>query len=259
MKVKITVPESLGDIKLSQYQEFLETTKGSENTDWVNKQMVGIFCDAPEITVKSLTKRQYNKILLSLNKIISEEWDEVQHTPIITHNGKQYGFIPDFDEISLGEQGDIDSTISDWQKMDRVMAVLYRPVIAKRKDKYLIKPYMEEIGILEDRIKQAQLKGYKRKVIKLRLKLSDEKERWEREESSLDVTMDVVSGALVFFCNLLRDLSIFTLSYTKDLIQTPQVSQLLEKNGVGIKTSIQSLEATFLGFHESLSLNYMRR
>ena len=52
------------------------------------------------------------------------------------------GFVPKLDDITLGEYVDIESNISDWQKdAHKAMAVLYRPVNFKAKDKYGIAPY----------------------------------------------------------------------------------------------------------------------
>ena len=51
------------------------------------------------------------------------------------------GFIPKLDDISLGEYIDIETNISDWQKMHKAMAVLYRPVNFKLGNKYGIAPY----------------------------------------------------------------------------------------------------------------------
>ena len=218
MKIKVTIPTSLKDIKLSQYQKFLRTTKDSEDIAWINKQMVGIFCNLSDAQVKSIVKRDYDDILATITKVLKQDGT---FSPRITHKGKEYGFIPKLDDITVGEQADIDSMMGDWQKMDRVMSILYRPITAERKGKYLVEDYTGE--------------GH-----------------------SLDVSMDIANGALVFFYSLLNDLLICTQSYMMEAVQQPQVLQHLEKSGVGIKTSIQSLEEMFLNLRMSLNLNSMR-
>jgi len=51
------------------------------------------------------------------------------------------GFIPSLERISLGEYIDIENGITDWQTMHKAMAVLYRPVNFKSREKYTIAPY----------------------------------------------------------------------------------------------------------------------
>ncbi len=221
MKVKVTVPTTLKDIKLSQYQKFLKTTKDIEDVHWNNKQLVGIFCNLSDEQVRGMDKKGYNNILAILNKTLSElESKEVEHHTVIKHNGKEYGFIPNIENITVGEQADIDSMITDWSKMDKVMSIFYRPITGKRKGKYVIEDY--------------------------------------KEPQSLDVTMDIVRGALVFFFHLLTDLLSCTQSYIQEAVQHPKTLQTLEKNGIGIRTFRHSLEETFLGLRESLNLNYMK-
>ena len=58
-----------------------------------------------------------------------------------TMNNIQYGIVPDFDAISLGEYIDLDTYIGDWENMLIAMNVLYRPVKNKMGDKYINKDY----------------------------------------------------------------------------------------------------------------------
>lgn len=218
MKVKISVPTNLSDIKLSQYQKLLRTTKDSEDAYWINKQTVGILCGLTDDVVKQIHKRDFNDILKTVSKVIEQKGT---FKPIITYKGREYGFIPNLDEITVGEQADIDSQINDYQKMHKVMAIMYRPIKYKRGDKYTIEPYTGQ-------------------------------------EEPLDLTMDIVNGVLLFFYNLLNDLLSSTQNYIKKEVLQTQTSQLLEENGVGIKTFMHSLDTTFLNLKASLNLSSMK-
>jgi len=218
MKIKIKVPTGLADIKLSQYQKFLKTTEGSEDAEWINKQLVGIFCNVPDDIVKKIYKRDYNKLIKTISAMVQEEGE---FTPVIEHKGKEYGFIPDLDKITVGETADIDSMIGDWSKMHKVMAILYRPIVSVRKGKYLIEDYTGE-------------------------------------EEPLDLPMNVVQGALVFFYNLMNDLLSCTRSFIKAEAVKPKTLQILEQSGVGIKTFMQSVEATFSGLTMLQNYPYIR-
>ena len=106
--------------------------------DFLNMKLVEIFCNVSLIDVSKIPLNEYSKILEILNKAFSEKPNLVQRFKLLD---VEMGFIPKLDDITLGEYVDIESNISDWQKMHKAMAVLYRPVNFKAKDKYDIAPY----------------------------------------------------------------------------------------------------------------------
>lgn len=218
MEIKVTIPTELKEIRLSQYQKLLRVTKDIEDEALINRYTVGILCNLSDDKVKLLPKRHFDEILKTVSNTIMQDG---KFKPIVNHKGKEYGFIPDLEDITVGEQADIDGFINDWQKMDRVMAILYRPIKTKKKDKYLIEDYTGK-------------------------------------EEPLDLDMETVQGAMVFFYSLLNDLLSCTQSFIKREVHRPQVLRLLEENGVGIKTFMESLEATFLNLRQYLNLNSMR-
>lgn len=55
--------------------------------------------------------------------------------------GVEFGIIPDFEEMSTAEYLDLDSYQNDTQHIDRLMAVLYRPIVKSKGDKYEIEKY----------------------------------------------------------------------------------------------------------------------
>ena len=220
MKVKVIVPSSLADIKLSQYQKFLKTTDKSEDEVFINKQLVGIFCNLSDDIVKSIAKKDYDAIVQDLYKVLEQK---PTLTTIIKIDGKDYGIIPNIDDITVGEQADIDTMIGDWQKMDKVMAIMYRPIASRglfnMRNKYTIEDYKEGV--------------------------------------SLDLPLDVVFGSLGFFLSLLNDLLSCIPSYIKEEIQAKNL-QTLDVSGTGIRASMELLEETFSTLRESLSYDYTR-
>lgn len=206
MKVEITVP-SLSDMKLSQYQKFLRTTEGSEDISFIHRQMVAIFCNLSDNIVSKMTRKSFDEVVTELTKTLSSK-DKQPLKLIVKHNGKEYGFIPNLDEISVGEQADIGSFIADWQKMDKALGVLYRPVTLKRKESYLIEDYNAD-GI------------------------------------SLDLPLDVALGAYFFFVNLAKDLLNCTPNYIVSQVRQDKKLMSLVENGVGITAFTESLKGTF--------------
>ena len=206
MKVEITVP-SLADMKLSQYQKFLRTTEGSEDISFIHRQMVAIFCNLSDNIVSKMTRKSFDEVVIELTKTLSSK-EQQPLKRIVKHDGKEYGFIPNLDEISVGEQADISSFIADWQKMDKALGVLYRPVTLKRKENYLIEDYNAD-GI------------------------------------SLDLPLDVALGAYFFFVNLAKDLLSCTPNYILNQVKQDKKSMSLVENGVGITAFTESLKETF--------------
>lgn len=206
MKMKIKIPTELKDIKLSQFQKFLKTTKDIEDADFINRQLVGIFCNLSDEQVKNILAKDFNDIVETISKTINKTSELITKFNL---DGVEYGFIPKIEDITVGEKVDIDSNINDWQKMDKVMAVCYRPINYKHKDTYLIDDYTGE-------------------------------------EKPLDVTLDVAIGCMLFFYNLTKDLVNYIPNFLEEAVaQDPKVSQILAKNGLGIKTFTQSLEVIF--------------
>ena len=96
-----------------------------------------------------------------------------------TLDGIEYGFVPNLDEITIGEYIDLSNYGNSLETINKVMAVLFRPVIKTDAfGNYEIAPY----------------DGTK-----------------NRAEIMKQAPMNIVSGMLVFFCSLSRELEAHTL------------------------------------------------
>ena len=47
MKIKVNIPTSLGDIKLSQYKKFLKIQENNDDENFLQAKMIEIFCNLP--------------------------------------------------------------------------------------------------------------------------------------------------------------------------------------------------------------------
>jgi hypothetical protein len=84
--------------------------------------------------------------LKDANKKVLNYFEELNNTPEdlvqrFRHNGVEYGLIPDFEEMLTKEYLDIDKYEKDFNQIHRLMAVMYRPIIKSRGDKYDIEEY----------------------------------------------------------------------------------------------------------------------
>lgn len=212
MKVSINVPDSLREIKLEQYQKFEKIDNvDNKNTNFILHKLVEIFCD---LNLKDIIKIKWSsvsKIANSINGLFEKDHKLIKTFKL---NDKEYGFIPNLDDMTLGEYIDLDNSVSDWQQMHRAMAVLFRPVTYKKGDTYLIQDY-----------EVTDANEYK------------------------DMPLDVVLGSLFFFYNLRNELLHTIQSYLKLEMSkkelTIQEREVLQKNMDGINLSMDWLEEMF--------------
>jgi hypothetical protein len=208
MQVKITIPTSLNEITLEQYQRFVSIMENNPESNFVQQKMIEIFCNIPLKLVDLIPLKEVNEIIETLDRMFSVDY---KLKPIFKLGNTNFGFIPNLDDITLGEFSDLDNYFGKWDKMHNAMAVLYRPITDKSGDKYLIQDYNGSITYC-DVMKQMPL--------------------------------DVVLGAMVFFYNLSNELLISSLNY---LEMNPQVQAMIDKHnsdlsGDGIALSMLSLK-----------------
>jgi hypothetical protein len=210
MKIELTIPTTLNDIKLAQYQKFLKVVEENEEGEFVQQKMVQLFCGIDLKDVASIRYKDVVEINQNINNLFTKENKFIQRFKM---GGVEFGFIPNLDEMSTGEYMDLDAYITDWETMHNAMAVLYRPIINKLGNKYQIEEYKGSVTYA-DVMRHAPL--------------------------------DVVLGAMVFFYNLGNDLLKSTINY---LEKNQEVQNILNKHnlenvGDGIQVSMLLLKET---------------
>jgi hypothetical protein len=208
MKLEISIPTSLKEITLEQYQRFTSIANSNPEGEFLQHKMIEIFCNVSLKEISLMKLKDINAITNKLGEMFTNNYTLIQ---TFKHKGLEFGFIPNLDEISLGEYTDLETYISDWDNMHKAMAVLYRPVINKLNKKYLIEEY---------------------------------KGSAEYAEAMLQMPLDVALGAMVFFYNLGNALLMSTLNY---LEKDKALMDLAEKhslgvNGVGIAPTMALLK-----------------
>ena len=205
MKIEINVPTSLSEVTLGQYQKFLKIAEDNPEGNFLNAKMIEIFCGIPLSDSYKLKMSSVTAIIDILNELLSQTPKRVEQ---FTMNGVQYGFIPDLDEMSLGEYVDLDGSASDWNNMHIAMNVLYRKIKIKKSGKYNIVDY-----------------------------------NVENPEKMKDMPLDAAIGSLFFFYNLGMELSKHTIlsSSNQAEMEAYQEQLISETNGDGISQFMVSL------------------
>ena len=205
MKIEINVPTSLSEVTLGQYQKFLKIAEDNPEGNFLNAKMIEIFCGIPLSDSYKLKMSSVTAIIDILNELLSQTPKRVEQ---FTMNGVQYGFIPDLDEMSLGEYVDLDGSASDWNNMHIAMNVLYRKIKIKKSGKYNIVDY-----------------------------------NVENPEKMKDMPLDAAIGSLFFFYNLGMELSKHTIlsSSNQAEMEAYQEQLISQTNGDGISQFMVSL------------------
>ena len=207
MKVNLRIPTTLNDVTLKQYQEFakLESNLDKTNDAAIQLKIVEIFCNVPEIVVRNMKATDIAEVCEIINTMF-----DAQHQLIsrFKHNGVEYGFIPELDDMSFGEYMDLDTFIGDNDNLHRAVNVLFRPIEYKRGHRYKIKDYNPDTS-----------------------------------EEAKDFPLDVVLGAIVFFYNLGKDLSMVMLNSLDKKNEKALAQHLLSRqSGDGLTHSLESLK-----------------
>ena len=136
MKVDLIVPNSLNEVTLGQYQEYLKLKDLTETQ--LSFKMIEIFCGVKAEHVRLLKASDVTDIV-NIMSAMFESKPSLVHT--FKMDGVEYGFIPNLDEMSFGEYIDLDTSIGDWDNMNKAMGVLYRPIEMRKGNRYIIKEY----------------------------------------------------------------------------------------------------------------------
>lgn len=208
MKVQITIPTSLNEITLAKYQKFLQIAKENPESDFLQHKMVEIFCGIDLNNAAKISFKDVNEITTNLSNMFNQKY-ELKRT--FKLGDTEFGFIPNLDDITFGEYSDLDNYITNWDLMHNAMAVLYRPITKKLKDKYQIEEYNGS---------------------------------YTYAEAMKYAPVDVVLGAVVFFYNLGNELLKSTIHYLDNNKEFQNIvnNHNLEVNGVGIHHSMLLLK-----------------
>ena len=132
MRVKVTIPNDLSEIKLHQYQKFLKVQENNNDDVFLTSKMMEIFCGIKLTDAIKMRATDVHRITAILTEMFEQKPKLKQR---FVMNGVEYGFVPNLDDMTLGEYIDLDTYLGNWEKMEIAMNVLYRPIENKLKDK----------------------------------------------------------------------------------------------------------------------------
>lgn len=136
--MKIQVPTDLNDITLAQYQKYMEANVEGAEEDFLIFKTIEIFCDVDMATVSQFPLEDAQDIAIEINQVL-DQTKPLQRQ--FTVDGVEYGLIPDFEALTIGEYIDLENGLAEVKNFHKAASVLYRPVVKKFRDLYTIEPY----------------------------------------------------------------------------------------------------------------------
>lgn len=220
IKLSLTVPRSLSDITLMQYQKYAKVIEGIDKdgedaAEFVNLKALEIFCGLELKDSYRMPMHLFDEVIEDIAKCLNEPTPLVKRFWFRGNNGVEveFGMEPDLNNIDWGPYMDIEKYIFSIDDMHKAMAGLFRPIVKHKDDLYEIEPY-------EGSSKYSEYMKY--------------------------MPANVALGAAVFFYRLGMKLSTLTLrSSLKGLTKESRLQaekKFLAENGVGINQFMQSLE-----------------
>mgnify|MGYP003147232877 CR=1 FL=1 len=177
--MKIRIPEDYSDITVRQYKKLIQAWDEEKDTKKVALKSISILCDVDEETVQRIDWSDIEGVIKDIGWLLAEPDPTKLNLPLqktFTLNGTQYGFIPDWTKLSVGEFADLETYCSEgaYKNLESILAVVYRKVTKQVGKDYSIDDYSPHP---------------------------------QKNEAMLECPMDVAVSAMVFFYHIGRKLA----------------------------------------------------
>lgn len=134
----IILPENISEITLGQYIKYDELLERNLDDYNFNRRKLSLFLGIPFNDTAHIKQVDYDRLLTQIDKALSTD---AEFTDRFTMHGIEFGFIPDFDKITLAEYADLSQHGTKKETLHKLMAVLFRPITNKKKNTYSILGY----------------------------------------------------------------------------------------------------------------------
>jgi len=139
MKHTLTIPEDLSEITLAQSLKYEELANRNLDPVQFNRRKLALFTGLSYRDTLNVKKADFDRLIALIDAALNKE---AEFTPRFTLHGIEYGFIPNLDDITIGEYADLSTYSTDsTENLHRLMAILFRPIIKTEGDSYQIMPY----------------------------------------------------------------------------------------------------------------------
>jgi hypothetical protein len=193
------IPKNQGDILVKDFLKYkdyiLNVDKEKINEKEILYKTINIFFHLTDREIDELPYTTIKQSVKIIENVLNQKVDLIR---VFELDGVEYGLLPNFDDMTFGEMVDCDT-----DDVMQQIAVLYRPIIKKSGDKYLIEKYKADISHID--------------LLKEKL------------------TLDVYNSFVTFFLTISQNLLVsIQNSMVKKQVSLVNWRSPLERNGLGI-------------------------
>ena len=139
---KFTLISSWEDVTVENYARLVKYNdlSGAQKS----LHTIGLFTDIPKHLIKQIDVVSLGQVLSLINQL--QQADSSVYRHVFKHEGIDYGLIPDFSAITLGEYADIETFLTKgiMDNLCEIASVLFRPVVSSDEHSYTIESYSLE-------------------------------------------------------------------------------------------------------------------
>ena len=135
--MKLEIPTLLNDITVN---------KEDADEEFLIHKTISIFCGISMKDVLTIDAQEAQEIALEIYAVLNQKAEFVDRFEL---NGVKYGFIPNLEDLSLGEYIDLETYLKDQKNLHKVAAVMYRPITKQYKELYDIESYNSDLKAQE--------------------------------------------------------------------------------------------------------------
>lgn len=159
-----TIPERWTQVNLGKYQDFMSKSKDIEDETTLDLLAISSLTGLSMDLATKVRKTDIDVVKTELKSLFLKPMNSKLNT-IIEIKGIEYGFHPKLKDITFGEFVDLDNYLEKpWENMHYIMAILYRPILSKKKKRYRIEDYdsdksFDRANLFRDELSVATVNG----------------------------------------------------------------------------------------------------
>ena len=203
------IPERWTQVNLGKYQDFMEKSEDIKDATMLDKLAISSFTGLSMDLLVQIRKTDIDVVKSHLNKLSEKKMNTTLNT-IIEVKGVDYGFHPNLKDLTFGEFVDLDNYLEEpWKNMHYIMAVLYRPIVKIKKNKYSIEDYdgdsaFERAVLFRDNLSVASVNGAANFFLTIgveyqavmKLSLSKEQKQMMKKKGDLQTTTTSIQSGV---------------------------------------------------------------
>ena len=215
--MKIRLPESWSEITVGQYKKMWAAFERESEGIAAVRRCMEVLSNLKEGTLLQADHNDIEKATTKIAWLLNEPDPfalKMELKQRVTIEGRTYAFIPDWTKLTVAEFADMETYCNKglFDHLEKIMAVMYRPIAAEEFDMYDLEPYTASK---------------------------------QRQALMLQCPMDVCVSAVVFFCNIQKALATTTQAYSKNQGTEKTIRpKRWRRNGGGTKSFIGWLMGT---------------